>query len=129
MAAAPTIRTVGSDRMASWILDAQVAFESTSTTILNHSDQIRREYNSLRDECNKMTRHRVRLSEALVYNDTELDEMRLRTIRNVTAQISFLEDQCSNLMECLAEWSRRGVAIHAFDRNLEESEEQHGEGQ
>ena len=125
MAAASTIRTVDSDRMASWILDAQKAFESTSTTILNHSDQIRREYNSLRDECNKMTRHRVRLSEALVYNDTELDEMRLRTIRNVTAQISF-EDQCSNLQECLAEWSRRGVAIHTFDRNLEESEEQHG---
>ena len=125
MAAASTIRTVDSDRMASWILDAQKAFESTSTTILNHSDQIRREYSSLRDECNKMTRHRARLSEALVYNDTELDEMRLRTIRNVTAQISF-EDQCSNLQECLAEWSRRGVAIHTFDRNLEESEEQHG---
>ena len=118
MAAASTIRTVDSDRMASWILDAQKAFESTSTTILNHSDQLRREYNSLRDECNKMTRHRVRLSEALVCNDAELDEMRLRTIRGVNLQISDLEDQ-----------NRRGVAIHAFDRNLEESEEQHGEGQ
>ena len=93
MAAASTIRTVGSDTMASWILDAQVAFESTSTTILNHSDQIRREYSSLRDECNKMTRHRARLSEALVYNDTELDEMRLRTIRNVGGEWGSLLDQ------------------------------------
>ena len=117
MAAASTIRTARSDEMMRWIENAHTAFEATGRTIINHNHQMVREYNFQRAEIEKMTRHRVRLSEASV-TDTELNEMRLRTIRGVNLQISYLEDQCSKLMERLSEFEQRH-AIHTFDWNLE----------
>ena len=65
MAAASTIRTARSDEMMRWIENAQTAFEATGRTIINHNHQMVREYNFQRAEIEKMTRHRVRLSEAV----------------------------------------------------------------